>query len=368
MMSRVEAVVFFACLLQMAAGYQQVFAGSGTADSAGQSKTELLPFVSYDSDAGMGYGMKLFALNHLQMSESFDVILFNSTKGERWYRLVYSIPDFEVRQGTRYPWAFDLVIDYDKWIAYDFFGIGNEASVDAQETYTREPIEVSLTLSRGFTDHIVGQLGVKYRTVRNEGFSRQSTLVKLPPELNASTATAGSLVATVRYDTRNSFVNPSSGIVAQGETEVVPHTGLSNVSFTRLAAWFQNYSEPFPWKITVASRLGLQGLIGEDIPVQFLLPIGGNRTLRGYSQDRFLDRMSAVGNLEVRFPVVWRIGGVAGVDAGKVWHTLDQLDLARWAVNPVVGLRLCMDTFIARMDLGFGKETTGLYLNFGQLF
>jgi hypothetical protein len=27
-----------------------------------------------------------------------------------------------------------------------------------------------------------------------------------------------------------------------------------------------------------------------------------------------------------------------------------------------------MDTFVVRADIGFGKETTGFYLNFGQLF
>jgi hypothetical protein len=37
-------------------------------------------------------------------------------------------------------------------------------------------------------------------------------------------------------------------------------------------------------------------------------------------------------------------------------------------VNSLVGLRFSMDTFVVRADLGFGKETTGFYLNFGHLF
>jgi len=27
-----------------------------------------------------------------------------------------------------------------------------------------------------------------------------------------------------------------------------------------------------------------------------------------------------------------------------------------------------MDTFVVRLDVGFGKETTGVYFNFGQIF
>jgi hypothetical protein len=34
----------------------------------------------------------------------------------------------------------------------------------------------------------------------------------------------------------------------------------------------------------------------------------------------------------------------------------------------VAGLRFYMNTFVVRCDVGFGKETTGLYFNFGQVF
>ena len=102
--------------------------------------------------------------------------------------------------------------------------------------------------------------------------------------------------------------------------------------------------------------------------MQTLLSVGGTQTLRGSPQDRYLDKASIVGNMELRFPLFWRLGGVLGLDAGKVWHSLQEIDLNRWAWNPVVGLRLYMDTFVVRADLGFGCETTGFYLNFGQLF
>jgi hypothetical protein len=75
------------------------------------SELEFLPILSYDTDAGVGYGIKSFFLNYLHNNESFDVVLFNSTKGERWYRVVYSLPDFERRQGTVYPLALDLTVD-----------------------------------------------------------------------------------------------------------------------------------------------------------------------------------------------------------------------------------------------------------------
>ena len=43
---------------------------------------EIFPILSYDTDTGFGYGLKSFFLNFLGINESFDLILFNSTKGK----------------------------------------------------------------------------------------------------------------------------------------------------------------------------------------------------------------------------------------------------------------------------------------------
>jgi len=333
-----------------------------------QSSFEALPILSYDTDVGFGYGAKAFFLNMFGGSESFDIVAFNSTKGERWYRLVFSIPDFELRQGKIYPWALDLVIDYDKWIKNSFFGIGSNSQYQEREYYTKEPLEVTLTIGRGFTTHWVGQLGARYKWVRNYGFESQSRLVNIPPELNRETARYTSILASVRYDTRNSFIHPWRGLVLLAELEHAPRLALGNVSFTRFAGSIQYYKTVFFPRTVLAARLRMEGLMGKDLPVQLLLPVGGGNTLRGYPQDRYLDKTAAVANVELRFPIYWRFGGVVGYDAGKVWNSLPKFDFHRWATNPMVGLRFYMDTFVVRADIGFGKETTGFYLNFGHMF
>ena len=339
-----------------------------TANDPPLPNTEFLPILSYDTDAGLGYGLKFFAVGHLGMRESFDLILFNSTRGERWYRLVFSLPDFELRQGTQYAAAVDLTVDYDKWISNNFFGVGNRAPFDARETYTREPFEVTVVASRGFSTVLVGQAGVRWWWVQNSNFEPESVLPSLPPAVNAGKATSLSLTASFRWDTRNSFVDPSAGLVLQADMEVAPRLGWTTTAFSRFGGTAQWYQPLFDTSAVLALRFLGQGIAGDDIPVQMMLPIGGNRTVRGLVQDRYLDRVSAVANMEIRFPIWWRLRGVAGIDAGKVWHLPGEIDLVRWPVCAVVGLRLAMDTFIVRLDLGFSNESTGFYLNFGQLF
>lgn len=92
-------------------------------------KFEFLPLFSYDTDVGLGYGVKGFFLGFLGESESFDVILFNSTKGERWYRLVFSIPDFELRQGKQYPLSLDFIgLIMDTFVVRADLGISSEGT------------------------------------------------------------------------------------------------------------------------------------------------------------------------------------------------------------------------------------------------
>jgi hypothetical protein len=75
--------------------------------------------------------------------------------------------------------------------------------------------------------------------------------------------------------------------VVLGEAEFTLKTKSSHVKFSRVSALFQYYPVFFFPKFVLALRFGIQNLFGEDLPVQVLLPVGGNNTLQGYPQDRF---------------------------------------------------------------------------------
>ena len=332
------------------------------------SDFDVFPFVAYDTNTGFGLGARAFLLGYLGQRESFDLILFGSTKGERWVRLGFSVPDLEVRQGAVYPVSVDVVVDYDKYLSYNFFGIGNGSSFDDREIYSREVTEVSLTVSRGVSETFVAQAIVRYRAIRNFSFAPESVLRSVPPPENASRADLASLQLSLRYDTRNSYIRPSHGLVLLGEAEFAPRLEATTSSGARYAIWVHHYLETGFIGSVLALRGGMQVVDAAELPVQFHLSLGSSNTLRGYLQDRFLDRVALLVNGELRFTIVGRLGGIAGVDAGKVWSRPGEIDLNRWAYNLVAGLRWNMDTFVVRGDVGWSRETLGLYLNFGHVF
>jgi outer membrane protein assembly factor BamA len=313
-----------------------------------------------------GYGGKAFLLNFLGWNESLDMLAFQSTKGERWYRVAVSVPDFEVRQGTLYPLAVDLLVDYDRWVAYNFFGIGSGSHLEDRQVFTREPLEVSLLFSRGFSETLVAQAGVRGRRIANEGL--RPTASTPGSEASSGTVSTLGIILSCRYDSRDSYIAPSRGTVAQLECEVAPQVLRGSVRYIRWAVWFTHFVPVEVFRSVVAFRAGMEALGGEELPMQVLVSLGGGSTLRGSEIGRFVDRAGALANCEWRIPLFWRFGAILGCDAGKVWGSPGRFDFHSWAFNPVTGLRFSMETFVVRADVGFGTESTGFFLNFGHLF
>lgn len=350
-------------------GFVNILAAGRTIDSVDSSRDEsdwdIFPIISYDTDAGLGYGIKGYLRNLFGGEESYDLILYNSTKGERWYRFQFSLPDYEVRQGTDYGYALDLIIDYDKWISYYFYGIGNSSLYEDNKLYTKEPFSVNLILNRTITSEVIIQAGVKYDRINFKNFP----VFSLPDDFAfIKTTDQLSLVLNAFFDTRNSIINPQKGICVTAGIETSPSLSFTKSSFSKILLTFQSYNKILLPGLVFAGRISAGQLIGSNIPVQFLLPVGGNQTLRGFRQDRFIDRSRTFVNAEFRFPIWRRFGGIAGIDAGRVYPSLREFSFDDWKINPVLGLRYYMNNFVVRADIGISNETTGFYLNFGHIF
>ena len=324
---------------------------------------EAFPILNYDSDAGFGYGGKGFVYNLFDLKESFDLTLYNSTKGEHWYRFVFSDIDIQRRQGTKYSAAFDLVIDYDKWINYRYyysmFVFPTENKVGTYTAYNREVLEVTGTLSKGYAKDFVAEFGFRFKNCIGY-YSRPDSEIIYTKNLN-SHIQLGSIFLNFRYDTRTNFINPEKGIVLELDNEIAcdlinpPDQNFFQSTF--LAESFANIFFPH---LVFANRLMLQANYSE-ISYLLKLPLGGISTIRGLPQDRYLCESLILINSELRFPIWKRFGGVAGLDLGNSDSTPD------WIIDPVAGLRFFMNNFVVRFDVGFGDETR-YYFNFGHMF
>ena len=116
------------------------------------------------------------------------------------------------------------------------------------------------------------------------------------------------------------------------------------------------------------STLALQALavVTSGTPPFYLLPeLGGPNIMRGYYEGRYRDKKLLVMQTEYRIPIIWRFGGALFAGVGDVAPTL-----SRFALNTVkssygFGLRYLFDPvekMSVRIDFGFGKGTSGMYI------
>ncbi|MBK8945993.1 MAG: BamA/TamA family outer membrane protein [Ignavibacteriae bacterium] len=333
------------------------------------TQLEIFPILNYDSDVGFGYGAKGYYYNLLNTGESFDATIYNSTKGERWYQFIYSYPDIQRRQGKKYNLAVDFIFDYDKYINYKYYQNETDAYLIFQndefiplknvEDYVREPIEIKTILSKAFTNNFISELGFQYRSISCYNFDKDGVLQYKKP----SSVQHFSILFNFRLDSRTNYINPHKGYLIQLNNEYAISSKTEVSNFYKIDFILQSYFSIFHPNLIYAIRFKLQGMMDlDENNYQNLIFLGGNNTLRGLPQNRYLSQSSLLLNQELRFPIWKRINGIFGLDIGNSTSTPE------WIIIPVTGLRFNMDNFIVRFDVGFGNDFTGIYFNFGHLF
>jgi len=349
-----------------------LFAQETPAGPGGHRSFSPFPILMYDSDIGFGYGGRVKFVDYLKKRESLDLILFNSTKGERWYVFTFSIPDFEIRQGRRYGLSFDLKAEYDKFLNYSFYGLGAGTPEENETVLTHETMNLPLTFGRGLTPHLVVEAAYVFRWIRyinpREGPFQEEL---------AALAAQGRLFVPylsfiLKYDTSDSQIHPTRGVrfILQDDW-AEDFMGSRDAAFNRLTVDLRKYQRVFGAKDVFAVRALAQYVGGDAVPLFDHASLGGGNTLtamRGYKLNRFLDRGKFLVNAEYRFPLVGRLGANVFCDTGTVWPSLRDIDLGQIAFDAGAGLRFYMPDFVVRVDVAWSGEGMGLYFNFGHIF
>jgi hypothetical protein len=129
------------------------------------------------------------------------------------------------------------------------------------------------------------------------------------------------------------------------------------------------------WYRTVVAThvLALQAsfTVTDGAPPFRMLPGVGN-VIRGYASTRYIDNNRIGVQAEYRaVPVWWRLGFVAFAGVGEVAHRLRDFRLNDPKVAVGFGLRFLLfskEKITIRQDFGFGKGSSGDYLDLNEAF
>ena len=175
-------------------------------------------------------------------------------------------------------------------------------------------------------------------------------------------------------DTRDFVFLPTKGIYHEFKfTHYNKYFG-GDFIFTKYRADLRGYRTFFN-KLIAGWQLFGEGITG-DAPFYYLPALGGSERMRGYYEGRFRDNFYLTGQIEAGmlfhiFNRLNRFGAVVFASFGGVAHEIDAFNIPGIKTTYGFGVGYMLDEknrTVLRADLGFGKDTFGLYFAAGLPF
>lgn len=249
-----------------------------------------------------------------------------------------------------------------------FYGIGNDTEESDKEDFTTREFSVASNFKWRFVEGWYA--GVQLEFVRSRlTETEEDGQLDVGRFLGTETGQAAGLGVLLEWDSRNNIFFPTSGRFHHlSAVRFVPFFG-SDYDFSRYTIDLREYI-PLSRGHVLALQAFTQIITGQP-PFYMMSMLGGPNKMRGYFYGRYRDRNMCAFQAEYRFPVWGPFGG--GVFAGMGDVSRDIGDLFSKSLKPTYGfgLRFLLDPkerINLRVDFGFGKGTSGIYLGAVEVF
>lgn len=173
------------------------------------------------------------------------------------------------------------------------------------------------------------------------------------------------------YDTRNNLVTPTDGmaITAFAELNFNFHKGADPL-YSRYGLQFTKMISSESKRAILVVHGELQATIGSNVPFYEQSSLGGPNSLRGYGQDRFIDKQLLSISVEERIHVLRsRLAGVVAdfeitpfIDTGQVFNSFMDVSFKDYRITPGIGFRgIIRPNVVGRIDYGYSKEGGAIF-------
>jgi hypothetical protein len=368
----------------------------------------IAPFIFYDEDVGTGFGAAVIDIDFREQrrKEFAGAFLSYTTEGQQNYTFVWrrwlhhlEVPSGGVLQEERS--YLRAAGGYSRTLTRRFFGIGPSTNEDEESSYRDEYFFLEIggehALPDPGDDLVVsfGARGESHSLGPGHVSGEPSTKNEFPGLFDAADdSRMGSLIAGIRWDTRDSQANPYKGWsvgvdvdapLIQDGWDVGAVFGAGATKIFGLPPLFHDgcdaQDEHPPTDVLAIGFRGQQA--AGDQPFFTLPTLGGSEVLRGYIGGRWRDRASWTSSIEYRFWVlprglpipftkairIERIGAALFYDVGAVGNDVPELVHSRVRHSYGVGLRMSLERSAPfRVDVGFSEDGVNVSARFGLSF
>lgn len=249
-----------------------------------------------------------------------------------------------------------------------FYGIGSATLKEAEEAFTSRSTNFYLSFFKKIAKGLY--VGLKYHFTHWSITETEADGQLIGGEVTGSMGgTISGLSLLVNRDSRDNIFFPMKGEFFQLNAGTYKEFLGSDFDFSEFKLDLRKYFTLFSNHVFAVQFLAHAQ--SGSVPFMNLAKMGGENNMRGYFAGRFRDKNLLVFQAEYRLPLVWRLGLVGFAGFGNVAEKFSQLNLGSLKPSYGVGLRFLFDKkekIQVRMDIGFGKGTSGFYFSIFEAF
>jgi len=249
-----------------------------------------------------------------------------------------------------------------------FWGVGNDTPSENEENYSYRIFDLVVKLQRRILSRLNFALRYEYQ-YNNIVEVEEKGLLETGQFLGTDEARVSGVSLLANWDSRDNIFSPSRGSFYQCSLTFFRKGLGSDYHFNRINFDLRSY-----FRFRTAHVLAIQGYFNStsgDVPFQMLSFLGGPLILRGYYQGRYRDKHAVVFQLEYRMPLWRRLGLVGFTSVGDVLDKIKQFSLGKVKATFGAGLRFAIkpeEKLNFRFDLGFSKDSVGVYFTLTEAF
>lgn len=340
-----------------------------TASSA-QPRFIVFPTVSYAPETSVEFGLSALYLYHAKNDAEHNRISeisafgFGTVKGQYGFNADHT-----------------LYTDRDRWFFLGrvrlqqfpllYYGIGPNTPGDNPATVESGTIQVRERVLHRIVPNLFGGIEIDYQQLSRVNFRQPEGVPHEIPRGSRGTANLGLGLGLV-YDSRHNALNARKGAFAE-VAYLRYHRALgSSLTFGSFNVDTRLYRTI--GKNQVLAWQGYGVFQNGSVPFNQLALMGGETIMRGYYAGRYRDKTYLATQLEYRllpFPFSKRLGAAAFAGVGSVAPSTGDIQLRYLRPSGGAGLRYALfpkkDIYL-RLDVGFTREGTGVYIFTGESF
>lgn len=342
-----------------------------TENESYRGRTVALPFLSYTPETRLMFGGLLayqFKPHGAGPETRASQILTSGMYTLNRQLIIEFIPSVILPDER---WFLDGVYQY-AYFPDNYWGVGSFSRREAELGVEYRRLNFQQTVLRQAAPDLYVGPRIRWSRLSNIEFTDQEgDPVSLETISGANGSTLSGLGFAARWDKRNSITAPTENHYLELTALFYPKMLGATHPHQSWQLDARKYLDLHQDKRSVlAFHFRLRMTAGE-VPFQEYSLLGGREIMRGYYEGRFRDANAAQFQAELRQHLVGRFGFAVFIATGEVWDRLGDLDLGNPKIAGGVGLRFNMnpeDISNIRIDYGFGRHDSGLYISVGEAF